>query len=248
MKNRSRFFDVNVTGTRNVLEAALKAGVHKLVFTSSAGVYGSSFTNTITEEGSRPTPFESDYDLSKHMAEKEVKDFAARGLHATIVNPSRVYGPGPATYSNGVTRMIELLMKKKWVAFPNLDQYYSNYSFISDVVKGHIGAMEKGNPGENYILGGENISYSQFQFLLVKNAQRKSHILKIPLVLFKFLASVMEKMNSEAELSSALVDRLAKNRILSSEKAIANLGYQVTPFENGLKATINYLISCNPQT
>jgi nucleoside-diphosphate-sugar epimerase len=241
IKDSKKFFDVNVSGTKNILEAAVNAGVHRLVFTSSAGVFGPSCDWSLTEKDTCQSSFESDYDLSKHLAENHVKDYVRKGLHAIIVNPSRVFGPGPATYSNGVTRMIGQLMNKKLIAFPNLDNYCVNYSFIDDVVDGHIMAMEKGTPGESYILGGENITYSKFQSLFTKNSDSKNHILRIPLFMFKILAHMMEILDSNTEFSPSLVKRLAKNHMLSSEKAVTNLGYKITPFEKSLKKTIEYL-------
>lgn len=239
--DKNAFFEVNVKGTRNILEASLNANVQKLVFTSSAAVFGPTLTIPFTENSSRIEPFESDYDHSKYMAENLVREFVTRGLNAVIVNPSRVFGPGPATYSNAVNRMMQYIMNKKMVVLPKIDQYLSNYCYIDDVVNGHILAMQKGEAGENYILGGENISYGQLLQSVTTYAATNNHILKIPVPLLKVIAFISRLINKNTELTPAMITRFAKHRLLNSEKAIKKLGYQITPFEEGIKTTIDFL-------
>ena len=239
--DRKYIFDVNVNGTRNILQASLDANVQKLVFTSSAAVLGPSLLVPLTEKDSRTEPFESEYDRSKYFAENLVREFVNKGLNAVIVNPSRVYGPGPATYSNAVNRMMQYVLNKKIVLLPKIDNYISNYCYISDVVDGHILAMQKGGVGENYILGGENISYGKLLHSVREYAPGKNHILKIPVPLLKGIAFISRLISKKTELTPSLITRFAKHRMLNSEKAIKELGYHITPFEKGLKTTIGFL-------
>lgn len=239
--DRHKFFDVNVNGTKNILEASLKAGVQKLVFTSSAAVFGPSLNIPLTENDPRIESFENDYDFAKHMAENLVREFVRKGLNAVIVNPSRVYGPGPVTYSNAVNRMIYYLLNKKILLLPNINDYRSNYSFISDVIDGHLMAMQSGMAGENYILGGENISYGELLKAVKEYACCKNHILKIQLSLLKKLAFIYCLLNRKTEFTPAMITRLAKHRMLSSQKAISDLGYCITPFTEGINITIDHL-------
>ncbi len=234
------FFDVNVNGTKNILEASLNANIQKLVFTSSAAVFGPSLNIPLTENDPRIESFDNDYDFSKHMAENLVREFVPRGLNAVIVNPSRVYGPGPATYSNAVNRFIKQLLNNKVLVLPNIDNYRSNFTYIDDVVNGHILAMQKGRAGENYILGGENISYTELLKSIKEYAFTKNYIIKIPVNFLKMLASIYYLINSNTELTPAMITRLAKNRMLCSEKAIKNLGYCITPFKEGMYKTIDH--------
>ncbi len=243
LSDRKPFMDINVTGTKNILLASLHANVQKLVFTSSAGVWGPSLTIPFTEKDSRIEPFESDYDLSKFLAENMVKEFVNKGLNAVIVNPGRVYGPGPATYSNAVNRMIRYILNKKIVCLPKIDDYVSSYSYIGDVVNGHIMAMQKGQAGENYILGGENISYGKLLQTIRDYALTNNHVLKIPVTLLKGIAFLSRMINKNTELTPSLITRFAKHRMLNSEKAIKELGYHITPFAEGIKTTIDYLKS-----
>jgi nucleoside-diphosphate-sugar epimerase len=239
--DRNVFFDLNVKGTRNILRVSLNANIQKFVFTSSAGVLGPSSEIPLTENDSRLEPLESDYDLSKYQAENLVRKFVNKGLNAVIVNPSRVYGPGPATYSNAVNRMIQYMLNKKIVLFPRIDKYVSNYCYINDVVNGHIMAMEKGLAGENYILGGENISYGKLLQSITEYAVRKNLILKIPVSFLKGIASISAFINKNTELTPSLITRFAKHRMLNSEKAIKDLGYHISHFDEGIRTTIDYL-------
>ena len=100
------FFKVNVDGTRNILEAAADKNISRFVYTSSTAVFGNSFNEPLSENDPRTIGFNSDYDLSKCMAERLVLDYARKGLCALIVNPSRVYGPGNESFSNPFSRLL----------------------------------------------------------------------------------------------------------------------------------------------
>ncbi|MEO6538165.1 MAG: NAD-dependent epimerase/dehydratase family protein [Ferruginibacter sp.] len=239
--DRKAFFEVNVNGTKNMLEASRKANIQKFVFTSSAAVFGPSLNIPLTENDPRIESFESDYDFSKHMAENVVREYVNKNLNAVIVNPSRVYGPGPVTFSNAVNRLIKQLLNKKILLLPNIDDYRSNFCYIEDIINGHLLAMEKGLPGENYILGGENISYRQLQASISEYTFKKNHVLKLPVNLLKVLAVIYQVINRHTELTPAMITRLAKHRMLNSEKAIKRLGYCITPFKEGIHRTINHL-------
>lgn len=241
VKEKNAIYNVNVNGTKHILEAAAKANIQKLVFTSSAGVFGPSLNIPLTENDPRIESFESEYDFSKHMAENLVREFVSKGMNAVIVNPSRVYGPGPATYSNAVSRMIYKLLHKKILLFPKIDAYRTNYCFINDVIDGHIMAMQKGLTGENYILGGENISYAELLKSITGYAVTNNYTIKVPVNFLKNLSHIFQLINKNNELTPSLITRFAKNRMLNSDKAINSLGYQITSFNEGIKTTIDYL-------
>src|SRR3954462_4867652 len=89
-KDKSEFHEVNVTGTRNVLEAARETGVGRIVHTSSCGVIGPTFKYPMTEDDPRITSFPINYERTKYLAELEVQEFVRKGMNAVIVSPSRV--------------------------------------------------------------------------------------------------------------------------------------------------------------
>jgi nucleoside-diphosphate-sugar epimerase len=246
-KDRSEFYRINVMGTRNVLEAAFFHGVEKLVFTSSCAVLGPSKDQPVAEDDPRFTPFENDYEISKHCAEELLKEYVGRGLNAVIVAPPRVYGPGLLTKGNPINKLIQTTLKRKIGFMPAAKEVVGNYAFIDDVVNGHFGALEKGLRGEKYILGGENISYQQLFETIGKAGKEKLKIVSVPIPLLHAWTAVVFAANyvigRHTHLSPKVVQRLMQNRALTCEKAIQQLGYQITPFYNGIENTINHLKS-----
>ena len=108
-KDPSRYFTINVDGTKNVMDAALKLGVKKMVFTSSAGVIGPSVGGVVTEEKVREIGFFNEYESSKAEAEDLVRSYVSeKNIDAVIVLPTRVYGP----YLFGEPASVSLLIKK----------------------------------------------------------------------------------------------------------------------------------------
>jgi farnesol dehydrogenase len=170
------YTSVNVDGTRNVLESALKHAIQRVVVTSSIMTLGPSNDGTITEATVQTAPPLTQYERSKQAAEKLVLPFVKQGLEVMIVNPTRVFGPGLLNEGNSVTRMIKWYLEGKWRFILGDGKAIGNYSFVRDVAMGHVAAMEKGKPGERYILGGENISYNGF-FQELNRVAGHGHIL-----------------------------------------------------------------------
>lgn len=248
-KERSIFYSVNVGGTRNVLEAACFHNVKRFVFTSSCAVLGPSSLFPVSEEDPRITPFENDYEISKHCAEELVKEYSRRGLFAIIVAPPRVYGPGLWTNGNPICKLIRNAIKRKLAFVPDAKNVLGNYAFIDDVIEGHFLAMQKGLGGEKYILGGENLSYFDFFNTIQQASDKKIKLVTIPKFFLKivgtltYLYSFLTKQH--LHLTPKTVDRLFQNRAVSCNKAIRQLGYHVTPFKTGLEQTIQFLKSKN---
>lgn len=244
-RDRQLFYRINVAGTQNVLEAALEQRVKRFVFTSSCGVLGPSSGAPVTEDDPRTTPFENDYESSKHHAEALVKEYTTKGLHAVIVAPPRVYGPGLDTKANPINQLIRNTLKSGLAFMPAAKEVVGNYAFIDDVVAGHFLALEKGASNEKYILGGENVSYERL-FETIKLASRKKiTTIAVPIPFLKAWAALVFGANLVAgrhtHLSPKVVDRLMQNRAVSSEKAVRDLGYRITPFAEGIATTVRLL-------
>ncbi|NTS40000.1 NAD-dependent epimerase/dehydratase family protein [Flavisolibacter sp. BT320] len=244
-KDSSQFYRINVMGTRNVLEAALHHGADRFVFTSSCAVLGPSTDHPVTEDDPRFTPFENDYEVSKHCAEELVREYVHRGLHAVIVAPPRVYGPGLQTRGNPLHQLIRNTLKRKLVFLPAAKGIVGNYAFIGDVVQGHFKALERGEGGEKYILGGENLSYQQFFETIGRAGNQQLKMITVPVVLLKAWSAVVfgahYLLGRHTHLSPKVVERLVQNRALSCDKAVKKLAYQITPFYQGMQQTIHHL-------
>ena len=118
-KNPNAFQEINFTGLKNVLDCCVKFGIKNLVFTSTAGVVGDSADGKPVAEYTNINPkLETAYEKSKVDAENLLKTYVERGVRGVIVNPSRVYGPGLLTESNGVTRLIKMYVQGKWHIIP----------------------------------------------------------------------------------------------------------------------------------
>ena len=245
-ENKNMPYEVNVAGTRNILESALKAGIKKVVFTSTAGVLKPSDNFKLTDETDPlPETFPTVYDETKYLAENLCLEYNQRGLNTVIVSPSKVYGPGKLKISNSLTRIIKLYVSGKWRFVPGNGEIFSNYVYIDDVVEGHIKAMAKGRPGEKYILGGINASFNQFLETLAKVSGVKRKYFMIPAGILSAVASLSlllaEHFRVKPLITPAWLKKYFQNRLVSSQKAEEELGCKITTLEIGIQKTIQWL-------
>lgn len=153
-----RFYAVTVEGTRAVLAAARQHGVRRVVHTSSAAalgvpeVKGDCPMNENHTWNLRPDVYP--YGYAKYLAEMEVQKAVAQGLDVVIVNPTMVFGAGDL-YRQSRSILMQVAAGKVGVTIEG----GINVVHITDVVNGHLAALEKGHTGERYLLGGENLSY-----------------------------------------------------------------------------------------
>ncbi len=241
---RKTFYDINVSATKNVLEAARRHGVQKLVYTSSCAVFGPSLKTPLTESDPRITAYDHDYDLSKQLAENMVRGYARQGLPAVIVNPSRVYGPGPVTHANMITKMLIACLKGRPVLMPGIPHVIGNYAFVEDVVNCHILAMKHGRSGERYIAGGENLTYADV-IAIVKEKVGKTRLLPLPASAVKtwgYLQLLKHQLTgAPPAFTPEAAQRYLQNAAFDCSKAINELGYQVTSFREGIQKTIQHI-------
>lgn len=244
-KDPNIFYQQHVGGVTNVLQTAVQLNVRKLVYTSSCAVWAPCNGYLYTENDPNISSFNNDYDLSKFLAEKTVREYSYKGLFTVIVNPPRVYGPGQHRLSNAVNRFICFLLNKRIAPLPWRLETKANYAFIDDVVKGHIMAMEKGLGGERYILGGENISYKKFIEVVKQITRVKNILLRTPdsfVKTYSWIELMRGKLNGhEPLLTPQMVKRFNLDKMMDSSKAIRQLGYAITPFEKGMQITIDHL-------
>ena len=156
-----RMYAITVEGTRALLQASRKAGVRRLVHTSSVAALG---VPERTRRGVMNAPMDEThtwnyrpewwaYGYTKYLAEIEVQRALAEGLDAVIVNPAHVLGAGDV-YRQSNSLVVRVAMGR----LPVLAEGGLNVVHLQDVVAGHLAALEHGRTGERYILGGENLS------------------------------------------------------------------------------------------
>lgn len=244
-KDPEQVFRLNVDGAMNVIEAAGKSGTARVVLTSTAGILGPSQKEPVHESTPPPSAFFTLYEESKFQLEQKLLGHKEGSPEVVIVNPTRVYGPGYLSESNGVTRMIKQYMEGSWRLIPGNGQRTGNYVYVEDVVSGHLLAMQKGLAGERYVLGGENISYMQL-FQYTRNASRVSHrLFKVPLWLMLTVAGLMQGISAITGRPPLIVPNLVRkfshDWIVSSQKAIRELGYEARKAEEGIKQTVKWI-------
>lgn len=245
-KDKTLAYKTNVTGTKNILEAALNNGIKKMVFTSSAATLPpSKDKEEVDESFPQPATYLTDYETTKREAEQLCIDYCQKGLDVVIVNPTRVFGPGLLSKSNSVTIMIKSYIKGIWRIIPGDGSQIGNYVYIDDVIKGHTMAMQKGIPGEKYILGGTNISYNEFFETLKQVSGKKHYLIHLPIsimmLISKFELFMAKTVGKRPLITPPWVERYLQNRPVSSKKAISELTYTTTLLPEAMRRTIQWL-------
>ncbi len=244
-KDPGLIYRQNVDGALNVVKAAASCGVKRVLITSTAGILGPSEDEAVNEESPPPSSFFTDYEASKSIMEKRLGELSNPGPEVVIVNPTRVYGPGVLSESNGVSRMIEKYLDGKWKLIPGDGNSSGNYVFVEDVVSGHLLAMKKGLHGERYVLGGENITYNQLFDLTREASGVNFRLFHIPLWLMLTIARLMKLWTRLTGMTPLILPGLVKkfnhNWIVSSEKAIKELGYNPINAREGITNTVKWL-------
>jgi nucleoside-diphosphate-sugar epimerase len=245
-KDRYMFYKINIEGTINVFESAIKAGIKKIIFTSSSATMSPSKRNTPCDESTlRKEPYFNEYEITKSNAELLSAEYVKKGLPVVIVNPSRVYGPGPINESNSITKLIRGYCSGHWRIIPGNGEKIGNYVFIDDVVNGHVLAAQKGRAGERYILGGDNLSFDDL-FTILKNITGISRkMVRMPFSVMCAVAKLMEWQyyltRNPPAITVSWIKKYLRDWCLSSAKAERELGYTITSFDEGARKTIHWL-------
>ena len=249
MKDKAAYHRVNVTGTDNVLTAAASSGVEKIIVTSTAGVLPPS-NGTLTNEDSPKQPsLYTEYERTKNEGEELAKAYASQGLPVVIINPTKVYGPGPIDDSNSATMMARNYMLGTWKIIPGNGKGAMNYVYIDDEVNGIITAMEKAQPGSQYIIGGENASYDRFFELVRSIAGMQRKLVHIPYPLIRTIAwfedTKTKLFGARPMITSEWVKKLPYDWSKDISKAERDLDYRARSLEEGLRNTIDWLRQTN---
>jgi dihydroflavonol-4-reductase len=240
VRDPAAMFRANVDGTRTLMEAALAAGVGRIVYTSSVatlGIVPGGIADETTPSGY--ADMVGPYKQSKFLAEIEVKRLVAqRGLPAVIVNPSTPVGPRDIK-PTPTGRMIVEAATGKMPAFVDTGL---NLVHVDDVAAAHLLAAEKGRVGERYILGGENLSLARILAEVAALSGRKPPTIQVPIApLFPIAlaAELVARLTGKEPFVTRDGLRMAKKTMFfSSDKAKRELGYAPRPVREGLADAI----------
>jgi len=246
-KNPDVYFEYNTNSLKNILDSALKFNVKRVLFTSSSVAIGNSNGSPADETNLRSLPPLTNYEASKLEAEKIIPEYLNQGLEIVSVYPTRLFGPGILAESNSVTMMIDLYLKGKWRLILGDGEASGNYVLVDDVANGMINTMTLGKNGERYILGGDNLSFNKFFSLVSENSGKKYQLLHVPknlALLFSKLEESRAKISNHYPLiSPGWVKTFCLDWNFSSDKAINEINYKITPFEKALQITLLWLSS-----
>jgi dihydroflavonol-4-reductase len=229
------FQRINVEGTANVIEACRSKGVRRLVHTSTAGTCGPVPGREATETDSPPAwELGIPYKRTKLAAERLVIDAARDGLEAVVVNPTTPIGPGDSK-PTPTGRMIAGVARGRIRAYVAT---VLNVVDVRDVARGHALALERGQSGERYLLGGANLPLEELFGAIADLAGRPRPRLRIPYALARAVAAVGLANKNEVSLA-----RLPM--YFSSKKAHDKLGYAPGPVASALADAVEEALSPN---
>ncbi len=233
-----QMYQANVIGTSMLMEAALKAGIRRIVYTSSVATLGHHKDGSAADEDTPVT--EADmigvYKHSKFLAEEVVHSLIKeQNLPAVIVNPSTPIGsrdikPTPTG------RIIVDSVRGRIPAYVDTGL---NVVHVDDVAHGHLLAFQKGKVGQRYILGGENLSLEHILGMIAKEAGFKPPQIKLPRPALYPVAVAMEAVASitghEPMLTVDSLRMAARKMYFSSKKAEVQLGYTHRPASEAIR-------------
>lgn len=241
-------YKTNVLGTRTVMKACLDAKIERVINMGSIAGMG------IPTPGSLGTE-ELEYNLKGHglhycdtkfEAEQEAMRFVKQGLPVLSLNPGITFGEGD-THPHHHT--IFRFMHSGWfVGYPAGGVMFSD---IEDVVNACLSSLVRGEPGQRYVIGSSNMSYKEAGEALARVLNGKSPYFQIPSWLCESAGVLCESIFPLFKKKPALTWQVAwlshQKIFFSSDKAVRELGYTQTPFEETLKRTAPYYLGQAPQ-
>jgi dihydroflavonol-4-reductase len=241
-KDPNIFYDINVTGTRNVMEAASAAGIQRTVYCSTIGAIGLPPGGGL---GTEDTPVALDqmaghYKRSKFLAEQEVLKLAQKGFPVVIVNPSAPVGTGDVRPTPTGQVIIDF-MKGRMPAYIETGM---NIVDVDDVAAGHLLAMQKGRQGERYILGCKNLMLREVFGILARLTGITAPSIKIPRLAILPLAYAnqwLANLTGRPPRIPLEGVKMAKYKMhYDCSKAIRELGIPQTPPEIALEKAVRW--------
>jgi nucleoside-diphosphate-sugar epimerase len=236
---REAMHDANVGGTERVLGAALELKIPKVVYVSTVGVFGNTHGKVVDESYEHPAEdFTSCYEKTKWEAHQVAKRLIDEGLPCVIVQPGGVYGPGD-TSSIGELLNQFLAGKMPLLPFPELGICLSH---VEDIAAGILLGLDKGNPGEAYVISGPKTTVREAIGVVAEVSGKKAPKRALPTALMKAMIPigplVGKMMGQPPNLRELISSADGVTFWASYEKAHRELGYEPRGLELGLRQTL----------
>jgi dihydroflavonol-4-reductase len=239
-------YKANVEGTRELLRLAREAGVPKVIYTSSVATMGFKADGTVVDEN---TPVSESamighYKRSKWLAERVALEAAQSGQHVMILNPTTPIGPLDSKPTPTGRILVDFLNRN----FPAYVDTGLNLVDVSEIARIHLAALDRGRPGERYILGGENLTLKQILDRLAKITGLSSPSAKVPHAVAMAYAFFEEtftgRLRGREPRATVEAVRMGKKMMFaSSAKAQRELGWQVLPVDHALRSACEWFVA-----
>lgn len=234
--------DVNVTGTRHVMEMAIRNNIKRMVHIGTASSFSPGDVKHPGNENSEFTAYKykSDYINSKYQAQLMLLEAHKKtGFPVIILNPTFMIGPYDSGPSSGI--MIQAYYKNR---IPGCSSGGKNFVYTGDVAKAVVNALTKGRTGQCYIVGNENLSYWQFLEKAAGIMKKKSKLLRFPAFLILLCgawSSLMARISGTKPVLSYTMARIALTyQFYDSTKAVKELSLPQTPIETAIEESLNW--------
>src|SRR5213082_2064649 len=243
VRDPEEMYRANVEGTRAILEAARKSKVRRVVYTSSVATMGFTSNGQPADENS-PVSLDKmigHYKRSKFMAEKIALEAGRSAMDVVVVNPTTPVGERDIKPTPTGRIVVDFLKKK----FPAYVDTGLNLVDVKECARGHIAALEKGNSGDRYILGGENLTLKQILDKLAAITGLPSPKVRVPYVLALATGVVDELVTGRirGREPRATIDAVRMGRkkmFVSSAKAERELGWKHVPVDDALRCAVEW--------
>jgi dihydroflavonol-4-reductase len=227
----------NLEGTRAVMQAAMSAGVERVVYTSSVATLKPHDDGTPADETSRHTVDTAigAYKRSKLVAERLVERMIQdEALPAVIVNPSTPIGPRDIKPTPTGRVIVEAALGR----IPAFVDTGLNLAHVDDVAEGHLLALKNGRIGESYVLGGQDVGFRDMVRVIAELANRRPPTIGLPrgpLFPIAYIAEAMARLTGKEPFITADALKMAKyHMFFSSAKAEREFGYKARPYREAL--------------
>jgi len=240
--NKDLFYEVNVAGTKTVLEEALAQGLERVVYTSTSNSIGSHGAGNLVNEEAEFNLWKTGdhYAVSKYLAEIEAKKICERGLPMVIVNPTLVIGVRDIKPTPSGKLIVDIVNRD----MPGYIDGAINIIDVEDVARGHLLAARKGRIGQRYIFGNENVTVGDFFRLVAEIAGVKPPRLKLPYgfaLLLGYAFHIQARITRKppvVSLSQVRIGRMGEH--FDNSKAVDELGLRLTPIKTTVENTIDW--------
>jgi dihydroflavonol-4-reductase len=236
---REAMRDANVGGTERVLDAAIEAGVPRIVYVSTVGVFGNTHGDVVDETYRHDgQSFLSCYEETKWQSHQVALDRIAKGAPIVIVQPGGVYGPGDHSELGNIIDQANT-GKLRMMMFPETG---FNLVHVDDVADGVVLAHDKGQPGESYVLGGQIAKMRELVEKVSEIAGRKAPKRELPVGAMKLFTPVGPLVGKALGFPPNLRELIATSDGVTywakDDKARRDLGYAPRDMETGLRDTL----------